>query len=117
MTSFFAGVNHPVFLAGDFNGRPDGPVVQRLGLDWLVLPKSGSPNTYPSPAPDREIDFIMARRTVDLEVLEHRVVDEPLASDHRPILAVIRLAVPSTPSDAPRSPTAPGYGIRTSGVR
>lgn len=91
LTSFFATAEHPVFLAGDFNGRPDGPVVRRLERDWQIFRKSGNPHTYPSPAPDREIDFIMARPRSGVELIEHRVIDEPLASDHRPILAVVRL--------------------------
>lgn len=91
VTRFFAGAEHPVFLAGDFNGWPDGPVVERLRHDWLVLGKSGNPNTYPSPAPDREIDFIMTHPRLGLDVLEHRVIEEAVASDHRPILAVVRL--------------------------
>ena len=91
VTSFFADAAHPVFLAGDFNGRPDGPVIQRLQRDWLVLTKSGNPDTYPSPAPDREIDFVMVRPRVSVDIIAHRVIDETLASDHRPILAVIRL--------------------------
>jgi endonuclease/exonuclease/phosphatase family metal-dependent hydrolase len=89
VTSFFAGADHPVVLAGDFNGRPGGPVLERLRQDWRVLEKSGDPETYPSPAPDREIDFIMILPMPSLEVIEHRVVDERLASDHRPILAVL----------------------------
>ncbi len=91
VTSFFAGVDHQVVLAGDFNGRPSGPVLRRLQETWRVLKKGGDPNTYPSAAPDREIDFVMVLPIPGVEVLEHRVVDERLASDHRPLLAVIRL--------------------------
>lgn len=89
VTSFFSGTDHPVVLAGDFNGRPDGQVLERLQRDWHVLEKSGDPGTYPAPAPDREIDFILVQPEASFEVIEHRVVDERLASDHRPILAVV----------------------------
>ena len=78
-------------LAGDFNGCPGGPVLESLSQDWGILKKSGAPETYPSPAPDREIDFIMLRPEPSFEVIEHRVIDEPMASDHRPILAVVRV--------------------------
>jgi len=91
VTSFFADAAHPVFLAGDFNGRPEGPVIQRLRRDWLVLTKSGDPETYPAGTPDREIDFVMMRPRTGVVIIEHRVIAEALASDHRPILAVIRL--------------------------
>lgn len=92
VTALFAGVDRPVVLAGDFNGRPDGPVVTRLREDWWVATKSGGPYTYPSDEPDREIDFVMFRTPDEIEVLEHRVVAEAVAADHRPLLAVLRLA-------------------------
>lgn len=64
----------------------------RLAEDWRVATKSGSPYTYPADAPDREIDFVMIRPSDAGEVLEHRVVPESMAADHRPLLAVLRLA-------------------------
>ena len=83
---------HPVVLAGDFNGRPGGPVVARLGRDWLVARKHGDADTYPADGPDREIDFVMTRPADAVDVLEHRVVPESVASDHRPLLAVLLFA-------------------------
>jgi endonuclease/exonuclease/phosphatase family metal-dependent hydrolase len=85
VTATLAGAGHPVVLAGDFNGRPEDVAVRRLAETWSVGPKSGDPRTYPSPEPDREIDFVMWRG--DLTLVEHHVVAEPLASDHRPIVA------------------------------
>ncbi len=97
VTARLAGRPHPVVLAGDFNGTPGGPVLTRLGADWTIPRKSGSAGTYPADAPDREIDFVMVRRRDAVEVLEHRVVEEPMASDHRPILAVVRLDAGTDP--------------------
>ena len=90
VTRSFTELDRPVILAGDLNGRPGGPVVERLARDWLVLAKTGDPRTFPAPAPDREIDFILVSAGSRVEVLEHRVFEEGLASDHRPILAVLR---------------------------
>jgi len=39
----------------------------------------------------REIDFVMLKPASAFEVVEHRVVAETVASDHRPLLAVLRL--------------------------
>lgn len=89
VTRRFRDAGHPVLLAGDFNGRPDGPVVTRLARDWAVLPKAGDPRTYPADAPDREIDFVMLRPVEAFRVLDHRVVAAAVASDHRPLLAVV----------------------------
>jgi len=91
-------------LAGDFNGRPDDPVVQSFAEGWTTERKSGDPRTYPSDMPDREIDFVIwttghvveatdrdhrgSGGVGSIGVIEHVVVDEPMASDHRPILAV-----------------------------
>ena len=83
---------HPAVLAGDFNSRR-GDIVLRSLLDagWFVLDKEGSSDTYPADEPVREIDFVMLRPASAFEVVEHRVVDERLASDHRPLLVVLRL--------------------------
>lgn len=82
----------PVVLAGDFNSPPDSRVLARLeDAGWSVLPKDGPRATFPADAPDREIDYVMLRPAGAFEVVEHRVVDEPRVSDHRPVLAVLRM--------------------------
>jgi len=45
--------------------------------------------TFPADKPAREIDFVLYRPADRIELIEYRVVDERLASDHRPVLAVI----------------------------
>lgn len=98
LTGRFADSSHPVVLAGDFNGRPDDAVVQALALNWTILPKSGARFTYPADEPDREIDFVMIQRDGPLRALRHVVIHEPLASDHRPLVADLRLhSPPPTP--------------------
>ena len=83
----------PTLLAGDFNSQPGGTVLGWLTAEantpWWVIPKDGPSNTFPSDEPAREIDFLMARPTDRWEVIEHRVIDEPVASDHAPIFAVL----------------------------
>jgi endonuclease/exonuclease/phosphatase family metal-dependent hydrolase len=91
LTGILAAREHPVVLAGDFNSRPGDVVLRRLRRDWLVVPKDGDRFTYPAEAPDREIDFIMIRPGAAFEIVEHRVINEGVASDHRPLLAVLRL--------------------------
>lgn len=89
VTRAFAATPHPVVLAGDFNGRPDGPVLDRLRRDWVVFTKRGEPTTYPADQPDREIDFLMTRGRDPIRVVDHVVIDEPLASDHRPLVVEV----------------------------
>ena len=81
----------PVILAGDFNSLPESPVMARLGSEWSILPKEGTPFTYPSQDPAREIDFVLFRPMTGFQVLEHRVLNETLASDHRPIFLVLEI--------------------------
>ena len=92
LTAQLADVRHPIILAGDFNSRRGDVVLNSLIPDgWLVLDKQGPPGTYPADAPEREINFVMLRPGEAFEVIEHRVIAEPLASDHRPLLVVLRL--------------------------
>ncbi len=92
VTSYFTAADHPVVLAGDFNSRRGDRILRSLGEGgWLVLDKEGAAGTYPADRPEREIDFVMVRPAASFEVVEHRVVAEGIASDHRPLLTVLRL--------------------------
>ncbi len=77
----------PVILAGDFNSQPDSPVIEMLARDWVILDKGQDHFTFPSYGAEREIDYIMYRTEPRLEVISHRVLDDPVMSDHRPIYA------------------------------
>ncbi len=81
----------PVILAGDFNSEPGSAVMEMMSRDWEILNKGDDRLTFPSFAPDREIDFIMVRAESGLEAVSHRVLDESIISDHRPIFAELVL--------------------------
>ncbi len=83
---------HPVVLAGDFNSRRGDRILRSLqAQDWFVVDKDGPAETFPADDPAREIDFVMLRPAESFEVVEHRVIDEPVASDHVPLLIVLRI--------------------------
>ncbi|MBO21195.1 MAG: hypothetical protein CMM26_02265 [Rhodospirillaceae bacterium] len=83
---------HPVILAGDFNSRRGDRILRSLQADeWFVVDKDGSAETFPSDRPVREIDFVMLRPAEAFEVAEHRVIEEPVASDHVPLLIVLHI--------------------------
>lgn len=84
-----ARIDDPAVLAGDFNSQPGSAVLDFLAADWWVLPKAEDRFTFPSDGADREIDFVMVRPRARFELIEQRVIDEPIASDHRPVLAVL----------------------------
>lgn len=82
--------DHPTLLVGDFNSEPGTAVIDTLAAaGWWVVPKDGTSLTFRSDDPVREIDYVMLRPRDGWSVLEHRVIDEPVASDHAPILAVL----------------------------
>jgi endonuclease/exonuclease/phosphatase (EEP) superfamily protein YafD len=80
-----------VILAGDFNSEPGSPVMELLAQDWTVAPKDGPSFTFPAGEPEREIDFVLVRPKEGFRILEHRVLDEEIASDHRPIFLVLEI--------------------------
>jgi len=89
-------------LAGDLNAVPDSAVLNRLQSSWSVLSKTALP-TVPVGNPRRQIDYVLVRPARFWKLVEMRVLDERVASDHRPILAVFQLR---HPADA----TPPGCG-------
>lgn len=91
LTEIFKDEKAPVILAGDFNSRPDSDVMALLRKAWYIPDKGENHFTFPSDEPDREIDFIIYRPRDRFEIAEHRVIDEPVASDHRPLLLELRL--------------------------
>ena len=76
----------PTILAGDFNSTPDSEVMQHLADSWHVVAKGADHFTFPSYEPAREIDFVLLRPRDVFEVAAQRLLDEPVASDHRPVV-------------------------------
>jgi endonuclease/exonuclease/phosphatase family metal-dependent hydrolase len=79
----------PTILAGDFNSTPDSEVMIHLANSWAIVAKGEDHLTFPSHAPNREIDFVLLRPRVRFQVLTQRLLDEPVASDHRPVVVDI----------------------------
>jgi endonuclease/exonuclease/phosphatase family metal-dependent hydrolase len=69
----------PIILAGDFNARP--------GSDPMnVLLEDGWTDVV---APRSRIDYVLVRASDPWKVKEVIIVDEPVASDHDPVLAIL----------------------------
>lgn len=81
----------PTILAGDMNAVPGSPPMKILDEVWTNAIDAEAAPTAPSPEPRSRIDYVFYRTGDPLETVESRVVDEPMASDHRPVLAVLRL--------------------------
>ena len=82
----------PVFMAGDFNMTPESEELQLLTKNWIVL-NNLKLNTFPSDSPDRCIDyvFIYSNPDVEAKLLQNNVLNEPIASDHRPVFVDVKL--------------------------
>jgi endonuclease/exonuclease/phosphatase family metal-dependent hydrolase len=90
----FADEAAPVILAGDFNSRPDSPVMELLWRHWANPVKGADRYTFHASDPSREIDYILYHPAERFEVMRMDVFDEPLASDHRPLILELRMRTP-----------------------
>lgn len=80
----------PTILVGDLNEKPGGNAMQLLFKDWKRSFEMDTP-TFPSDKPTKKIDYVLFRPAHRWRVLEKRVIDERVASDHRPVLVVLEL--------------------------
>jgi endonuclease/exonuclease/phosphatase family metal-dependent hydrolase len=97
--------------AGDLNERPPGPTWEAFGFGGLADLDPGCGPTFPATVPAKRIDGILATQAV--EAVEHRVLGGPSvarASDHRPLLAVVR--VPSDQVEKASQRSSPGRSPR-----
>jgi endonuclease/exonuclease/phosphatase family metal-dependent hydrolase len=83
--------NTPAILAGDFNCALEAPEITPLLAGWRAAWTNGTAPTWPADRPRKPIDHVLVRPAHRWRVLECRAVDEQVASDHRPVLAVLEL--------------------------
>lgn len=84
----------PTILAGDMNSKPEEEPVQILQEKWInTIDKKATP-TVPSTDPKSRIDYIFYHPTGAFKVIETEVIPESIASDHRPVLAVLEITIP-----------------------
>ncbi len=104
-------------VAGDFNATPESPVMAAAGAfladawasraDMQARQRDAKPTeavqtqeaaasevgaaglTYPADAPTKRIDYVLFDRRRGWRCAGARVLDVPVASDHRPLLAVL----------------------------
>lgn len=91
--SFTAPYKKPLFLAGDMNAEPESDFIKELQKDFQIL-SNPKQHTYPAPEPKETIDYIATLKSNanGFALISARVLNEPMASDHRPILVKLRTA-------------------------
>jgi endonuclease/exonuclease/phosphatase family metal-dependent hydrolase len=86
-----AGVQ--TILAGDFNCAPGSAPMETLAREWtLVSGTEPEALTGSGAKPRAKIDHVFVKPSDRWRVIESRVVDELVASDHRPVLVKLELA-------------------------
>ncbi|MBN1126145.1 MAG: endonuclease/exonuclease/phosphatase family protein [Sedimentisphaerales bacterium] len=77
---FPASGGMPILMAGDFNARPDSdPMKVLFDKGWID-----------TVAPRSKIDYVLLRPDDPWKVIEVTIVDEPVVSDHDPILVILQ---------------------------
>lgn len=80
----------PALMAGDLNDLPDSDTLTALASTWKVA--NDKPRaTFPVDKPAKQIDYVLFSPRSRWKVVETKVLDESVASDHRPLLAVLEL--------------------------
>jgi len=94
------GQEGAALLAGDFNFGPDTPPYLLLAKDWIdtarhVGVEAPTFGAHKSPAERKKrIDYIWLRKECGLKVISATVFEEPLASDHLPVMVVVEDLLP-----------------------
>lgn len=81
----------PTILAGDLNATPESEPMRIFFRFWTDASARDPQPTFPSSSPRRRIDYVLFRPASRWRVLESRVIEEKVASDHCPLLVVLEL--------------------------
>lgn len=91
----------PSILLGDMNATPESKTILELEKIWIRAGADRAMPSWPSENPRIHIDHIFFRPADRWKVIEIEVMDEEIASDHRPVMAVLELL--------PENPRARGF--------
>ncbi|GHA31418.1 endonuclease [Salinimicrobium marinum] len=80
----------PMIVAGDFNATPNTEVINHLDQFFTRTCNDCEP-TIPVLKPEKAIDFIAFKPKENFSIEYHKVINETYASDHLPVMAVLKL--------------------------
>lgn len=89
----------PFIVAGDWNSHPDSPVLKAFKDAGFKIATSEKAATFPADKPDEVIDYIAIYQpsAQGLVPVRRAVINNPVASDHRPVTATFKF--PSKPDE------------------
>lgn len=80
----------PVILAGDLNALPASKEITVLKNTFTDATEKLGP-TWPSDNPTQKLDYILLHNRWPLHVMTAQVIEETVASDHRPVICELLL--------------------------
>ncbi len=80
-----------MILCGDLNASPESEPLTALKQQWTDATAISNLLTFPSEKPLQQIDYVLYRPRQAFRVVEVRTLDERVASDHRPVLAILEV--------------------------
>jgi endonuclease/exonuclease/phosphatase family metal-dependent hydrolase len=89
LNELFGNVDRPVILAGDLNATPESPPIRALSRAWTLGTSNPDLKSGPSQNPWSKIDYILFRPAGTYRASDEAVIDEAVASDHRPVFVVL----------------------------
>ncbi|MGZ8939129.1 MAG: endonuclease/exonuclease/phosphatase family protein, partial [Limisphaerales bacterium] len=82
-----------MILGGDFNAEPESGTMKTLLEHWTDTAGNNSGPTIPAREPNKRIDYLLAHaKHGSIKLLRSEVLNEPIASDHRPVVATIEIS-------------------------
>jgi endonuclease/exonuclease/phosphatase family metal-dependent hydrolase len=90
LAEYFRETNTPVIMAGDFNALPASKEITVLKQIFTDATSQMGP-TFPSDSPRIKLDYIMVSPKHRWIVTGARIIEETVASDHRPVLCELEI--------------------------
>ncbi|HEY9262103.1 endonuclease/exonuclease/phosphatase family protein [Chitinophaga sp.] len=90
LADYFRETGIPTILAGDFNALPASKEITVLKHVFTDATSQMGP-TFPSDSPRIKIDYIMVTPKHKWTITGARIIEETVASDHRPVLCELEL--------------------------
>lgn len=92
LNEVFSLNKYPTILAGDLNDIPGSNAINILENVWLSSYNKENPeNTFPSDNPNKKIDYIMFYPKNRWKIIETKVINNTVASDHNAYLVIVEL--------------------------
>lgn len=90
LVKHFGQHDTPVILAGDLNAQPASKEITTLKSIFSDATEKLGP-TWPSDKPAQKLDYILLHNKSQWHVMSANVIEETVASDHRPVICELLL--------------------------